>query len=171
MAKMHVKSTTIANTTPGYSIKAFIGLHAEMATIPAATAGVVSTDITFEVDTPAKGFMQVYNAPKRQSASSSTTGEAGMTSENYAHQLFVPGDVATVREFIKTIENQPLIVLVQDGTQGGPVRMYGTEQNPAYVDSKAFESGTLADGTKGYVITIFAKEKYDYTGTVTEMGE
>jgi len=171
MAKMHVKTSSIGNPTPGYSIKAYIGLVSEMTAIPAAAAGIVSTDITFAAGTPAKGFMQVHNGPKRQSSAASTVGEAGALSDNFFHTLFIPGDTAAVREFLKTIQKEPLIVLAKEGEQGGPWLMFGTEQNPAWVDSKSFESGQLADGTKGTTVVIFAKNKDQYTGTITEMGE
>lgn len=167
--KMHIKQTDIANQTPGYSPKAYLGVVAEMSAVPAATEGVVSTDITFTVTTPLSGFRQVYNLPKSQSASSSTVGEAGGLSSNFMHTLFIPGDKATINAALKTYLNQPLIVLAQDGEEGGPVWMYGTLQNPAYIDAKSFESGTLADGKKGYTVNIFAKNKYSYTGTINEM--
>lgn len=169
--KMHIKSTDVANLDPGYSIKAYIGVVAEMDAIPAATDGVVSGDVTFVAATPANGFRQVYSLPKTPSASSSTVGEAGGLSENFAHVLFIPGDKTAIREALNTYLNQPMIVLAKDGTQGGPWLMYGTEQNPAFIDAKSFESGTLADGRKGTMVTIFAKNKYEYTGTITEMGE
>lgn len=168
MAKGHIKIADIGVQSPGYSPNAWVGLVSEMSAIPAATAGVVSGDITFTAATPANGFLGVYNLPKAQSASSATVGEEGGLSENFSHSFFIPGDKMTTQQAIDAFLNQPLIVLAQDATQGGPIKMYGTEQNPAYVTSKGFESGTMADGRKGTVVTIFAKNKYDYTGTITE---
>ena len=167
MAKMNIRQASIGNQRPGYSPKAYIGLVSEMLVIPAAVAGVVTADITFNADPVGLGFMEVYGLPKRGAGASNTVGEAGGLSDNYSHTLFIPGNTAAVDDFLKTIQNKELIVLAQDAEQAGPVWQYGTEQNPAYIDAKTFESGTMADGTKGTLVTIFAIEKYQYSGDIT----
>lgn len=170
MPKMHIKQVDIANQTPGYSPKAWIGVISEMLLVPAAVAGVVTEDITFVTATPANGFRQVYSLPKSHSGASNTVGEEGGLSDTFSHTVFIPGDKAAIQDALKLYMNQPLIILAQDATQDGPVRMYGTLQNPAYMTSKSFESGGMGDGRKGTTVTFFSLNKFDYEGTITEMG-
>lgn len=169
MSKFNIKSSSIQNQRSGYSYLAYIAVQSEMDVISGDTDGVIASDHTFDVATPALGFMEVYNLPKKPESSTSTTGEEGGLNGQVVATLFIPGDSAAVDKALEAIRNEPLIVLLRDATPGGIVRQLGDEQNPCWVQSESFRSGTLADGTKGTEVQVYAPYRYDYQGTITIM--
>lgn len=168
-SKYNIKQSTIKNQDPGFSKMAWMGVIGEMDSIAEATDGIITGDHTFPVVVPQTGFMEVYNLPEKSDGPGETTGDIGGLKLNFSHTIFIPGDDIALQEALKELINTPMLLLVQDGNEGGPKFQYGSEQNPAYIQSVNKSSGNLGNGVKGYELSVKSVNRFEYQGTISIM--
>lgn len=116
-----------------------------------------------------RGFVKFQLAPEKNQYNAETVGDKGFTKFRNAVELFVPGSYEEVHEAVKKLKNEPLCVLVKDSNC--EVEMYyqvGDACLGAWLTAN-FQTGTSAEGVKGYVVTIsnHAKSVVLYAGTIT----
>lgn len=141
---------------------------------PAATTletqTVISTDHVFKTG---MGFIEVICKPQKNNLAAATTGEAGSLRFNPTLTVNIPGSYAKLHGTMKTLINEPLIVLVKDpNCSSEQYYQLGCDCIFAYATSSNFATGTLSDGSKGYDLTISAPAEaiMTYTGAVLKLG-
>lgn len=176
--KYHFGKSTAENTRSGYTTNVYIADKADMLAIqePAANPATpadkfkITTDHTFAVATPVKGFVKGYTLPKRGEADHTSSGEEGALSSNYKHKIFIPGDGAKLQALIEDIKSAELIMIVEDASAEGVNIQYGSKRISAHVSSYKFTSGNQMEGTKGWELEITASDRFFYSGAITLQG-
>lgn len=116
----------------------------------------ITSDHTF-TDATNGGFIKLQLAPDKNSYTATPGGDKGFVKLTHTATAFIPGSYAEIHESIKHMLNTPAIVLVKDSNCAADMYyQIGNECNPAYINP-TFETGTSADGTKGYNVTFEAK--------------
>lgn len=116
------------------------------------------------------GFNRVVCAPFKNQLKAATTGEVGSQKFQETLEVFVSGSYAAQHEFIKYLNNTPVIVLVKDANCAADMwYQLGCDCLYAWATTE-FETGTVKDGQKGYKITFtyYTDAVILYGGTVTE---
>jgi hypothetical protein len=100
------------------------------------------------------GFAKFSLAPDKNSYSATPGGDKGFVKLTHTATAFIPGSYAQVHETMKNLLNTPVIVLVKDSNCSA--NMYyqiGNSCNAAFANP-TFETGTSAEGVKGYNVTF-----------------
>lgn len=106
-----------------------------------------------------KKFIKVRLAPDKNSYKADTQGDKGFQKFAHTYTIFVPGSYADVHEFAKNVINTPLIAIGPDGDcESGIHYQLGCDCVAAYLTMN-FDTGTTADGVKGYTGTITYSSK------------
>lgn len=125
----------------------------------------IKSDHTFVVG---KGFMKFGLSPDKNKLEIKTGGDKGIKTEETTVTIFIPGSYDEAHETLRNLINQPLLVIVKDANCAeGIYYNLGTDCTNAWLDY-AFDTGTTADGNKGFTVTItFAEAPLFYQPTVT----
>lgn len=116
-----------------------------------------------------KGFVKFQLAPEKNQYSAETVGDKGFTKFRNSVEIFVPGSYLEVHEALKNLKTEPLVVLVKDSNcEADMYYQVGDACLGAWIQA-TFQTGTSAEGVKGYVVTITntAKSVVLYGGTIT----
>lgn len=175
MAYVYANLTTFENTSAGIGEFVYLapvshfgvdGIKAPIA--PFAAPGDEVTIATDHVFLVGKKFAKVQLAPDTNSLTASPVGDKGFKRLSHEVTVVIPGSYAEVHEAVKNWMNTPLIVLVPDAECGSNFYyQMGSSCIGAWVEP-TFNTGTTADGRKGYEIKITYSGGFiqNYAGTI-----
>lgn len=101
---------------------------------------------------PMKGFFKIALAPRKNSFSMQSQGDAGSSTLNQSLTFFVAGSYKSVHATFCDLVNEQVIALIKDGCSGQLFQL-GDECVSAHLTID-FSTGTTQDGQKGYNATI-----------------
>lgn len=150
--------------TPGKR-KAYVALEADVATIPAATAGVVSTDITMET---AKTFFEIEITEDTGQGRWTRTGfEADSVGYTHMFEGFVPKNGKTNELNLEALDNQRVIIVAEGNNGAGDMVILGEKGKGLIVRTEEAEDAERS----GFLLVAsqsgYSHTPYSYTGTVT----
>lgn len=175
MAYAYANLLTAENTGPGVGEVVYLApvSHFDVDGIkaPAAPFSAPGDEVTIKTDhvfLTGKKFAKVQLAPDTNSLSASSVGDKGFKKLAVEVTCVVPGSYAEVHEAVKNWMNTPLVVLVPDAECASDLYyQLGSKCIGAWIEP-TFNTGTTADGRKGYEIKITYSGGYiqNYTGTI-----
>lgn len=104
-------------------------------------------------------FINCYVLPESVEGASESYGEAAAISKKFIPQFFIPGDSSYLQQQLKSLSNEPMILLYDDG---GQTLQFGSEKVPFYLSSINPVSGTGYEGKKGVEVKGVSVHRYFY---------
>ena len=175
MAYVYANLLTAENTGPGVGEYIYLAPVSHFAVdgikVPLAPFSAPGDEVTIATDhvfLATRKFAKVQLAPDTNSLTANTVGDKGFKKLSQELTVVMPGSYAEAHEAVKNWINTPLIVLAPDAECGSALfYQLGSPCIGAYIEP-TFNTGTTADGRKGYEFKITYSGSYIqiYAGTI-----
>lgn len=154
------------NTTSGVATKLLLGFVSTFEDIKCPEAPFTNPGDEVTIRSPHTfktvddGFIELLLAPEKNRLQLSTVGDKGFQKFNENITAMIPGSYAAQHEAIKNMLNKPLIILIKDSNCDENMwYQLGCDCEAAYLTA-AFDTGTTAEGNKGYEVTFSVMTNY-----------
>lgn len=134
----------------------------EIDSIPAATAGVISTDIVMKTNTPAFVFAVWNISPVDPGFTGESSGDLDGIEIPISLSVFIPAMEGAKSDKINQVNGGEYVVIVED--KNGKKWILGELNDGAFI-----RAGVQTNDKNGYPITIewtTARLPYEYTGVI-----
>lgn len=152
---------------PGGAVNLYICVADEVLAIPAAVAGVISTDITLQDPVTNVGFKKFEFAPGKCKLSHPTVGEDGSKSFETLLDVSIEGDDAERLSIFESMINGRFIAIVDDASKN--VKVAGTLRAPLELIQANYDGGDDQPGMRGTVFQFKSRDGFFskiYTGVI-----
>lgn len=152
---------------PGGAVNLYLCVADEVATIPAAVAGVVSTDITLVDPLTNVGFKKFEFAPGKCKLSNPTVGEDGSKSVETLLDVTVEGDDGERLALFESMLNGRFIAIIDDASKN--VKIGGTLRAPLELIQTNYDGGDDQPGMRGTIFQFKSRDGFFpkvYTGVI-----
>lgn len=152
---------------PGGAINLYICLADEVATIPEAANGVISTDITLVDPVTNVGFKKIEFAPGKCKLSHPTVGEDGSKSVETLLDVTVEGDDGERLALFESMLNGRFIAIVDDASKN--MKVAGTLRAPLELIQANYDGGEDQAGMRGTIFQFKSRDGFFskiYTGVI-----